>query len=52
MSWVRVDGNVDCEVSVQNIITDADDRFEITRDITDYSYTNKCSSMGLRLERK
>lgn len=27
-------------------ITDADDKFEITREITDYSYTNKCSSMG------
>ncbi len=30
-------------------ITDAEDRFEITRDITDYSYTNKCSSMGFEI---
>lgn len=33
-------------------ITDADDRFEITRDITDYSYTNKCSSMGFEVGEK
>lgn len=33
-------------------ITDADDKFEITREITDYSYTNKCSSMGFEIGEK
>lgn len=30
-------------------ITDADDTFEITRDITDYSYSNGCSSAGFEV---
>ncbi len=33
-------------------ITDADDKFEITREITDYSYINKCSSMGFEIGEK
>jgi len=33
-------------------ITDAEDKFEITREITDYSYTNKCSSMGFEIGEK